>query len=250
MALKSDKTVVVWGNPYVGVTDVPADLSQVVAIAASDHSLALKKDGTVVAWGYNNEGQATVPAGLSNVIAIAADAHYSMALKKDGTVVAWGKILVGGDWIDVTVPAGLSGVTAIAAGYDHSLALKSDGTVVAWGENDYGQATVPADLPPVFAIAAGNYHSLALRPMTLAAQIESLRTMVEQLLTDKGLKKSLTAKLDAALAAIEKGKPVPCNHLAEFINEVHAHAGKQIPDDIAARLIQAAREARTSQGCR
>jgi hypothetical protein len=74
-------------------------LSNVVAIAAgSAHSLALKQDGTVVAWGANNVGQRDIPAGLSNVVAIAASGNqgmnYSLALTADGNVVSWGNARV------------------------------------------------------------------------------------------------------------------------------------------------------------
>src|SRR5688572_7112348 len=43
---------------------------------------------TVVAWGNNDYGQRTVPAELSDVVALAADGLHSLALKGDGTVVA------------------------------------------------------------------------------------------------------------------------------------------------------------------
>ena len=36
------------------------------------------------------KGQSDVPAGLSNVVAVAAGGQHSLALKADGTVVAWG----------------------------------------------------------------------------------------------------------------------------------------------------------------
>ena len=63
-----------------------------IAIAAgSSHSLALRTNGTVVAWGNNGYGQTNVPAGLSNVIAIAAGGYHSLALKSDGTVAVWGQ---------------------------------------------------------------------------------------------------------------------------------------------------------------
>ncbi|NBY00374.1 MAG: hypothetical protein EBQ87_00070, partial [Planctomycetes bacterium] len=64
----------VYGRP-------PAGLSGVVAISRTAHGLALKSDGTVVAWGYNASGQCNVPAGLSNVVAIAGNLSTSFALK-------------------------------------------------------------------------------------------------------------------------------------------------------------------------
>jgi hypothetical protein len=60
---------------------VPGGLSNVLAIGGGwAHSLALKSDGTVVAWGDNSAGQSTVPGGLSIVLAIAAGGYHSMAL--------------------------------------------------------------------------------------------------------------------------------------------------------------------------
>jgi hypothetical protein len=38
----------------------------------------------VVAWGWNNYGQTNVPAGLSNVVAIAAGGYQSVALLRAG----------------------------------------------------------------------------------------------------------------------------------------------------------------------
>jgi ABC-type glycerol-3-phosphate transport system substrate-binding protein len=152
--------VVAWGNNDKGQTDVPAGLSNVVAISAGfGHSLALRSDGSVVAWGDNSSGQTDVPAGLSGVVAISTEHSHNLALRNDGTVVAWGDNRYG----QTTVPAGLSGVVAIAAGGGHSLALRSDGTVVAWGDNSSGQSTVPAGLSGVTAISAGDFFSLALR---------------------------------------------------------------------------------------
>jgi len=103
-------------------------LSNVVAIAAGEyHSVALKDDGTVVTWGDNSYGQRNVPAGLSNVVAIASGgsegANHCLALRGDGTVVAWGWDAYG----QTNVPAGLSNVVAISAGGGHSLALVGDG---------------------------------------------------------------------------------------------------------------------------
>jgi alpha-tubulin suppressor-like RCC1 family protein len=159
VALKNDGTVVAWGYNNDGETNVPASVSNVVSVASGwYHNLALKSDGTVVGWGNNGNGQTNVPAGLSNVIAVAGGGYHSLALNSNGNVVAWGYDGYG----QTNVPAGLSNVVAIAGGGYHSLALGSDGTVTAWGYNGFGQTNVPA-LSNVVAVAAGLYHSLALK---------------------------------------------------------------------------------------
>jgi alpha-tubulin suppressor-like RCC1 family protein len=159
LALRSDGKVVAWGYNQYGQTNVPPALDNVVAVAGgTSHSLALRNDGTVVAWGQNTSGQTNVPAGLGGVVAVAAGGSHSLALQSDGTIVGWGN-----NYYGQAMPAGLGGVVAIAAGGSHSLALRSDGKVVAWGSNTNGQTAVPASLSNVVAIAAGNTHSLALR---------------------------------------------------------------------------------------
>jgi len=159
LLLKSNGTVIGWGNNSNGQSNVPADLMDVTAIAAgNEHSLALTSDGTVVAWGNNSAGQTTLPeeAATSGVVSIAAGGRYSLALLSNGTVIGWGDNGVN----QTNVPAGLTDVIAIAAGHQHSLALKSDGTVVEWG---YNASALPTGLSNVVSIAAGTYHSLALQ---------------------------------------------------------------------------------------
>jgi len=88
IALRASGTVRVFGG---SIPAAPAGLSNVVAIAVgSSHALALKSNGTVVAWGDNTFGQTNVPSDLTNVAAISANADDSMALKSDGTIVMWG----------------------------------------------------------------------------------------------------------------------------------------------------------------
>jgi hypothetical protein len=156
LALKADGTVAAWGGQYLGETNVPPGLSNVVAIVAgrSAHSLALKCDGTVAAWG-GNRGETNIPAGLTNVVAVAGGIGFDLALKADGTVTAWGNYSPG-------VPVGLTNAVAIAAGAWHALALLGNGMVVAWGDNTIGQAAVPTELTNAVAIAAGDFHSVAL----------------------------------------------------------------------------------------
>jgi alpha-tubulin suppressor-like RCC1 family protein len=159
--------VVAWGANVNGLTNLPADLSNVVGLAAGAvHNVALKSDGTVVAWGLDNHGETTVPSGLSNVVDIAASGFFfnaydhNLALKSDGTVVTWGSPT---NPPDIFKPSGLTNIIAIATGAGHSLALRSNGTVIAWGSNQYGQTNGPANLSDAIAIAAGGAHSLALR---------------------------------------------------------------------------------------
>jgi alpha-tubulin suppressor-like RCC1 family protein len=160
MALGSDGTVRAWGDSGSGETTLPAGLSDVVAIAGGGYfGLALQSNGKVAAWGDDGFGESTVPAGLSNVAAISGGLYHALALQSNGTVVAWGNNSDG----QTNVPAGLSNVVAIAAGDYFSLALQANGTVVAWGENDFGQADVPAGLSNVAGIAAGAGFALALQ---------------------------------------------------------------------------------------
>jgi hypothetical protein len=162
--------VVAWGDNTWGQCNVPAGLSNVVAIAAgAGHTLALRADGTVVAWGSNLDlqgiyvGQAVVPKGLSNVMAIAAGAAHSVALRRNGTLIGWGSSAEG----QLNAPANLS-ARAIAAGASHTLALKADGSCAAWGANWEGQCQVLSGLTNVVGVAGGQAHTLLLlgeRPM-------------------------------------------------------------------------------------
>lgn len=156
LALEAGGTVVAWRGTNYSAGNVPAGLSNVVAVAAGrmSHSMALETDGTVAAWG-GFLGETNVPSGLSSVVAIAGGSGFDLVLLADGTVSAWGNRSPG-------VPNGLSNVVAIAAGVAHGVALLANGTVTAWGDNGYGQATAPAGLSNVCAIAAGDFYSMAL----------------------------------------------------------------------------------------
>jgi hypothetical protein len=66
----------------------------VVAIAGGEaHDVTLLANGTVVSWGDNTQGQLDIPAGLTNVMAVAAGRDHTIALLSDGapkiTVQPW-----------------------------------------------------------------------------------------------------------------------------------------------------------------
>jgi alpha-tubulin suppressor-like RCC1 family protein len=169
VALKSDGTVVAWGDNSNGQlgdgtgverhrpVNVPG-LTAVAAIAGGDYySLALKSDGTVWAWGANSQGQlgdgtnitrnrAVPVSGLKDVAAIAGGVHHSLAITSDGSLWVWGDNSDGelgdGTYTQRTAPiqpSGMTGVVGIASGFDLSVVLKHDGTVWCMGRNDYYQ---------------------------------------------------------------------------------------------------------------
>ncbi|PAW84283.1 MAG: hypothetical protein B9S33_12100 [Pedosphaera sp. Tous-C6FEB] len=153
--------VVAWGMNKSGQCNVPAELRNVVGIAAGrNHSMALRSDGTVVAWGDTSKGQAVVPAGLKDIIGIAAGYSHSVALRKDGTVVCWGENESG----QLNVPSTAQGkVAAISAGASFTVVLTKAGTVVAWGKNNVNQTRPPAGLATVIKVSCGAHHSIAMK---------------------------------------------------------------------------------------
>jgi alpha-tubulin suppressor-like RCC1 family protein len=157
----SNGVVISWGT---NLGNPPSGLSGVSALAVGAfHSLALKSNGTVVSWGNTNQWAARVPAGLANVKAITTGWHHSAALLSNGTVTAWGLYAPELGYTLTNVPAGLSDVAAISAYGLHTLALRSNGTVVAWGYNQAGQTNVPSGLSNIVAVVAGAGHNLALK---------------------------------------------------------------------------------------
>jgi alpha-tubulin suppressor-like RCC1 family protein len=168
LALRSDGTVLSWGDDYSGEigdresadASVPSrivGLSGVTAISAGGaHSAALRSDGSVWTWGLDDYGQLgdgtrtatyvgrstprAVP-GLTGVAKISAGGSHTVALEADGTLWAWGRNVEGelgdGTTVDrlspVRVAIGLTDVVDISAGDSHTLALRRDGTVWAWG---------------------------------------------------------------------------------------------------------------------
>jgi hypothetical protein len=150
--------VIAWGQNQYGQTNVPAEASNITAIACGYHGLGLNTGGAVTGWGFGFWGQTNGMVAGSNVTAIAAGVNHSLALRGNGTVIAWGRNFEG----QTNVPSGLNGVVKLAGGLEHSMALRSNGVVVVWGRGASGETNVPPDLTNVLAIAAGVTHCLAL----------------------------------------------------------------------------------------
>lgn len=160
--------VLAWGDNQMGATNVPPDLTNVVAIAGGTfHSVALRSNGAISTWGGNSMGQRNVPSDLGGVSSVAVGFYHNLALTREGRVVGWGHNSYG----QTNAPAEATNAIAVAAGAYHSLALTAEGRVLAWGagktnsgsQPHFGQSAVPPDLSNVVAVAAGEFHSLALR---------------------------------------------------------------------------------------
>lgn len=199
--------VTVWGPNNYGQLNVPAGLTNAVAIAGVNHRVVLKADGSVAGWGLNTSSQAAVPAGATNINAIAASGEHNLALRADGTVMAWGRFDSG----QTFPPAGLSNVIAIATGDNHSLALRLDGSIAAWGYNGYGQTNVPPDLKNVVAIAGSFFSSLALKADgTVVAWGYQSNSLVPPGLSNVVAIRSLLAlKSDGTVARLGSGSSPP-----------------------------------------
>lgn len=161
LGLRSDGSIVGWGDNRWGMADPPKG-NDFVAIAAGTHySLGLKSDGRIAGWGLGAVGGAYPPDG-NNFVAISAGSDHALALKRDGSIVGWGDRSPGGlDWGQANLPTG-NDFIAISAGFSHNLALKTNGSIVGWGYSGFGKAN-PPDGNDFIAVSAGGDFSLALR---------------------------------------------------------------------------------------
>jgi len=127
------------GSNEFGVTNVPPDLTNAIAIAGGrTFSVAIRADGTVVEWGSGaGSGAQPRPDDLSNVVAVAASDAHVLALRGDGTIVSWRN-----NYSGQPVLSNFSNVIAIATGTEHALVVQDNGTVIAWGRNNLGQTNV------------------------------------------------------------------------------------------------------------
>ena len=143
-----------------GETNVPANLSNVVAVAADmGVSLAVKSDGTWVGWGRNNYLQVTNIPYIHNLVDIAAGRWNVVALKDDGTLIRWGNNSFG------CLHYSQGKVVAISSAGDERLFLTSDGRVHGyWGSIlGFSSKPVPAELTNIVSICAGPTRNAALR---------------------------------------------------------------------------------------
>lgn len=182
LALRSNGTVVAWTRPDLydtvtppnaAVTTVPANLTDVVHIAAaSSLSLAVKVDGTAVAWGNTTGSRVDRIASATGLVRARAGTNSALGVRADGTLVNLGGSSSGSS----LVPTGLAQVTDLAVGYYHAVALKANGTLVGWGEDTGGASSSVASVNNAFALAAAYSRTFVLRD----AAADGVPTVVTQ----------------------------------------------------------------------
>ena len=123
-----------------------------------------------------------------------------------------------------------------------------------------------AAVSPVLALPPGDYQltastersgkhapaatSVAIRVPTAAERIEDLGAEVAGAGLQGGIERSLAAKLDRAVAALERERTnVACNTLGAFVNEVQAVRAGHVPVDVAGALIAEAEGIRRQLDC-
>jgi len=156
LALRSDGTIVAWGQNNYGQCTVPPGIYAAIA-AGADFSLAIRTGGRLVAWGRDSDGQVShVPAG-DDFVAVEGGESFAVALRQDSSLAAWGS----DRWGQVSGMPKDKGFRAIGAGDCHAVALRSDGSLASWG---YWAATtgMPRDRT-LMAVSAGGNFCVALR---------------------------------------------------------------------------------------
>lgn len=160
-------TLWAWGVNSSGQCNVPAGLSNAVAVAGGyAFSLALNANGMVSAWGDNTHGQTNVPHGLSNVVAIAAGDFHGVALLSNGVAVEWGDYRVGSTTYS-TVPsnAPFTNLIAVSASLGHDIGLTRSNTIVTWGASGDSANFTPltvTNVPGVIAVGCGWEYNAAI----------------------------------------------------------------------------------------
>ena len=90
-ALKSDGSIIAWGNSNEGGFGAPTDRNYVKIYSTSSSFAALKEDGSITVWGNSDDGGVGAPID-SGYVKIYSTISTFAALKADGSIVMWGNI--------------------------------------------------------------------------------------------------------------------------------------------------------------
>ncbi|NTF18138.1 hypothetical protein G6L37_06945 [Agrobacterium rubi] len=131
-ALKTDGSVLCFGNGVTTPTKVNALPPSTKIAAFGDRICAITADGGLYCWAGTGTPQKV--AGMeTGVVNVGTGYAYQCAVKSDGTLWCWS-----GNGVPAKI-AGISDVKQVAAGWAHTCAVVSNGSVYCWGTNNHGQ---------------------------------------------------------------------------------------------------------------
>jgi len=237
-------------------------LSNIVAIAAgSAHGMALRADGTVAVWGRTDFRQAELPAGLSNVIAIADSVDHCLAVvaeplatppppKPDFTAYpASGEAPLTVQFNDQSTGSITSWNWDFGDGSPPTAAQDPSHTYT-----DAGSYTVTLIVNGPGGSDA-NSLMIAVTALTPQRQVQLLAAMVDNLLrqgvVNRGVGQRLNADVSGAMRSLNHGQTViACRDMAAFINDLQAYLRRGAMTQAQAQaLTDAVNELRTAIGC-
>jgi hypothetical protein len=264
-ALRTDGTLACWGVDIPGVAIAPAGTFTQVG-AGKDFTCAVKVDGSIACWGTSHFRAGPPPTGAFTQASVGFD--FVCALTVAGTVACWGEnergeLDVPPDIVadltppSITVPANITvdatspggAVVTYTVSFSDNVGVISQGCTPASGSVfAIGATTVTCTA----ADAAGNSAtaSFTVTVKGAAEQAADLGQSIQGLDLPDGTATSLSAKLNAALAALAAGNTAAaCSQLDAMINQINANVPNKISRADADALIAEINGIRAAAGC-
>jgi hypothetical protein len=283
-ALASGAVTCWTSNNFFGQVDVPAGLTGVTQLAGgANHTCALTSAGAVSCWGDDSRGQTSVPAGLSGVAQLSSGGGDHTCALAASAITCWGwneygqtnvasvplsahvqptatfsatpSVVVSGQSFTLRLTGaqvpGYPGATEFTFAFDcgaGTYATASTTNSASCATSTGGTRTVRGKVID----EDGDFTEYTANVDVLSASqgLAALRAEVASSAIVPDLRRALTAKLDAAIAAIAAGKTKSaCSALADFAKQVKAQRGKAISETTANDWIAQVTAIRAATGC-
>lgn len=133
VSVKIDGTIQIFGNtPCESMGVIPEGLDEVDVVSCGETNIvALKKDKSVIVWGKNLHGQCDVPLNLGDIKSILSCDKFIMGLKPDGIVRVWGWYF--SELSDIQTQMNLGDIKEIyCVGHATFMGLRTNGKLIKW----------------------------------------------------------------------------------------------------------------------
>ena len=153
-AIKTDNSVVVWGDDVTPVTLPAGDYALGIAVGRTA-VLVINKKLKVLGFGSNSHSELDIPSQLTTGDIFAGDS--CLAIQKDsGLLGNWGVKMdalstYGPTWVKRSTAFGQRSKKIVYAVYNgnHFAAVNEDGLVLLWGTNSFKECVLPNQLLPI-----------------------------------------------------------------------------------------------------